>query len=293
MVTRIFLLLALLAKLGACVLQSASQNPATRGLAASDASTRFLALCEQSSRERQVEAAFCRKISQKFFAGERASQAVTLVSPADLGAPALPIDARVDFAVFNDPNYLAGVAYCYFVFRGWVKPAELSPDDMGLRSSGFSILNEDLASYERWLERDPAGKGCREQVQKVSGVPVAPLSQLLKGKTALVGLNPIASVKNGHMSFQAVHDDLALTVNHERVHAYQVLCPALEAWGQQKWKELPADEQAKFSVVYPCFNWADVKVAGREYVAFAFETKPLKILEHTKNCKITRLDTGP
>jgi hypothetical protein len=224
----------------------------------------------------------CRMFAEQ----QGAKNAVTIISPVDVGAPALAVDSKVQFLVFNDPNYLAGMAYCYFAFRGWIDAEKFSPDDIVLASSGFSILNEDIASYKKWLEANASGKKCRARVEKESGVPVTDLAAALKGYAAIVGINPLASVKSGKLGFEPIHDEMRLTVNHERIHAYQVLCPNLEAWGQKKWKELPAEEQAKFPLVYPSYNWKDLKVAGREYVAYSFEGKPLRISDHVGKCKI-------
>lgn len=209
-----------------------------------------------------------------------------MVQPADVGAPALNVDSTVNFVIFNDPNYLAGVSYCYFVFRGWIDPAKLSPDDEALNSSGFSILNEEISAYQNWLDKNETGKSCKARIEKDSGVPVANLKNLLGKHSALIGLNPLASVHTGHLSYSSVLDDLALTLNHERVHAYQVLCPDLEKWGQAQWNLLPQNEKDKFSVVYPAYNWKDLKIAGREYVAFSYEGKPTKLLERLNGCKI-------
>ncbi|MEO5666998.1 MAG: hypothetical protein ABIR96_02955 [Bdellovibrionota bacterium] len=246
----------------------------------------FLSLCTQTMEERGESAGFCKQFAQKFFGGAKAKNAVTIISPVDVGAPKMSVDPKVQYVIFNDPNYLVGVAYCYFVFRGWVDTTKVTPDSIALSSSGFSILNEDITAYQKWITSDNAGQSCRALVEKESGVPTTNLAQVLGGHAAFIGLNPLASVKNGHIGFDEIHDDLRLTMNHERIHAFQVLCPTLEAWGQQMWKELAPEEQAKFPVVYPSYNWKDLKVAGREYVAFSFETKPLKISEHVGKCKL-------
>jgi hypothetical protein len=264
----------------------ACSTPAPSRAPDSEARSDFLSLCSSFASAQGADAAFCSRLNSKFFAETQKGAAVALVNPSDVGAPVMSVDSKVRFVVFHDPNYFPGVAYCYFAYRSWIDPQKMSPDAVALASSGFSILNENIEAYQTWLDVNPEGRRCRELVQKESGVPVTDLRPLLKEHAALVGLNPLASVKNGHLSYQAVIDDLKLTLNHERIHAYQVLCPELEKWGQKMWSALPQEEQDKFGIVYPAYNWKDPKVAGREYVAFSFENKPLRISDHVGNCKV-------
>ena len=79
-------------------------------------------------------------------------------------------------------------------------------------------------------------------------------------------------------------EDLALTLNHERIHAFQVLCPQFEKWGQAKWKALSAPEKQKVKAAHPGYNWEDLKIAGREYAAFQLENQPQSLPQVVGPC---------
>lgn len=230
-------------------------------------------------------AAVCAEVSRKFFPTGGTSDTAPF-EPSRVGAPSFEIDRRIQYIVFDDPNFLPGVAYCYFVFQGWIDPARVSPDFIGLASTGFSVLNERIAEYQKWLNGSAAGKACRRRVERESGVPVTDLDESIKGYAAIIGLNPLASIKNGALTLRAVTEDMALTLNHERIHAYQVLCPDFERWGQAEWTRLPAAQKRKFVAKYSSYNWNDLKVAGREYAAFTLESKPREVLKLVGRCAL-------
>ncbi|MEK6706226.1 MAG: hypothetical protein AABZ06_10595 [Bdellovibrionota bacterium] len=244
----------------------------------------FLSLCNITLKE-GPGGTVCKRINQTFFS-ENSTKDLTSVTPSQVKAPAMSIDRKIQFIVFNDPNYLPGMAYCYFVFRKWIDPALVSPDTLGLASSGFSILNEDIKKYQDWIANKEAGKACRKRLEKESGVPITNLEISLKGYVAIIGLNPFASVSSKGADFDAVMADLSLTLNHERIHAYQVLCPDFEKWGQRQWMIQTAAEKARVQKMYPAYSWSDVKIAGREYAAFKLEAKPESVLGLLGSCRI-------
>ena len=100
----------------------------------------FLSLCKVSLQETPGSAPVCEKLNQQLFSNGT-SKELNSISPQQVGAPAMPIDKKISFIAFNDPNHVAGAAYCYFVFRKWIDPTQMSPDQLGLSSSGFSVLN--------------------------------------------------------------------------------------------------------------------------------------------------------
>lgn len=257
----------------------AQSQPANTQNGASD----FLSLCREISHD--DGSAVCGKIAAKFFPKDKAREPTLPVTPAQVGAPSLNIDKKIQYLVFNDANFMSSVAYCYFVFRGWLNPAQVSPDNLGLQSTGFSILNEHIDPYQKWLKTD-RGKACAKRVESESQVPVTDLKTSLEGYVALIGLNPLASVATGSPGYEGVMKDMLLTVNHERIHAYQVLCPKFDAWSREQWKSTSAAEKKKIAAKYNAYNWNDLQVAGREFVAFAMEDEPEKVLKLIGSCKI-------
>lgn len=245
----------------------------------------FLSLCKATFSLTPEKLPVCDDIHQKFFS-KSAGQDIASVKPEDLKAKASPIDGKVEFLVFNDPNYLPAIAYCYFVYRNWISPTTFSPDDMGMNASGFSILNEDLKKYQTWLVSATEGKKCKERVERESQVSVVNLEETLKNKVALIGLNPYASLHQPNPTTESVMQEMLLTLNHERIHAYHVACPSFEKWSIAEWEKLPGAKKSEYSKKYPSYNWTIPKIAGREYIGFLFEGNPEAINPHIAKCKL-------
>jgi hypothetical protein len=245
----------------------------------------FLNLCKTTLKDQPQSLPLCETIHKKFFSENKTLDLVK-VTPKEVGAPASPLDDKIQFFMFNDPNYLSGIAYCYFVYRNWISSSETGPDALAMTASGFSILNEDIPAYQKWIKSSSEGKKCKARVEKESEVSVADLEISLAGRVALIGLNPYASIQNPNSTAESVMDEMKLTVNHERIHAYQVACPEFEKWSIKEWEKLPFATKNEYIKKYPSYTWSLSKVAGREYIAFLYEKTPEKIGEHVKNCKI-------
>lgn len=245
----------------------------------------FLSLCKTTLAAKPQSLPLCETVNQKLFS-KNATSDITAISPADLSAPSTPIDGKIQFIAFNDPNYLAGIAYCYFVFRNWISPTAVSPDALGMSASGFSILNEDLKKYQSWINTSVEGKKCKGSVEKEAQVSVVNLEESFKGKVALIGLNPYAAIHADNATAESVLAEMKLTINHERIHAYQVACPEFEKWSIKEWEKLSVKEKNVYIKKYPSYNWSITKIAGREYIGFLYEGSPEKADEHIKKCKI-------
>ncbi len=252
---------------------------------AADVPSDFLSLCKATLQYNQKALPLCETIHTKYFSKNKTSD-ISPFLPQDLGAQPSSIDSKVQFFIFNDPNYLAGVAYCYFVFRNWISSSELSPDGLSTSASGFSILNEKINDYQKWLLKSPEGLKCKARVEKESEVTVANLEISLKGKVALIGLNPYAAIQGPDVTLESVEKEMLLTVNHERIHAYHVACPQFEKWSIKEWEKLPSAKKNEYIKKYPSYTWSIPQVAGREYIGFLFESTPEKIKDHIKGCKI-------
>lgn len=245
----------------------------------------FLSLCNATFEHQKEKLPMCKEINDKFFA-KGGSNDITNIRPADLKAKDTPIDSKIEFLVFNDPNYVPAIGYCYFVYRNWVSPTTFSPDDMGMNASGFSILNEELKSYQTWLKNNAEGKKCQKRVETDSQVSVVNLEETLKNKVALIGLNPYATLHTENPTTESVLSEMQLTVNHERIHAYQVACPDFEKWSISEWEKLPTAKKNEYIKKYPSYNWTIPKIAGREYIGFLFEATPEKINPYVAKCKL-------
>jgi hypothetical protein len=252
---------------------------------AADTPSDFSSLCKATLQNNPTSLPLCETISKKFFVGEK-NKDIAGIKPSDVNAPASPIDDKIQFFMFNDPNYLSGIAYCYFVYRNWISSSEVSPDQLAMSASGFSILNEDLKAYQNWVNTRPEGLKCKARVEKEAEVSVANLEVSLKGAIALIGLNPYASIQTPNPTIDSVMNEMKLTINHERIHAYQVACPEFEKWSEKEWSKLPFVKKNEYIKKYPSYTWSISKVAGREYIAFLYEGTPEKITKHVKNCKL-------
>ncbi len=253
--------------------------------AGSEPASDFLSLCKTTLQNNPKSLPLCETIHQKYFATNK-TQDIAAITPAQVGAIATPIDDKIQFFMFNDPNYLSGIAYCYFVYRNWISPSEIGPDALAMSATGFSILNEDIKAYQKWLTTQTAGKNCKARVEKEAEVSVADLELSLKGRVALIGLNPYASIHTPDSTAETVTKEMALTINHERIHAYQVACPDFEKWSIKEWEKLPSTKKNEYIKKYPSYTWSIPKIAGREYIGFLYESTPEKINDLVKNCKI-------
>lgn len=251
---------------------------------AADADSNFHNLCKVTLQNNSKALPVCETIYQKFFVKNNTSDIVN-IQPSDVGAPASPIDSKVQFFIFNDPNFVSGMAYCYFVYRNWISPSSVSPDTLAMSASGFSILNEEISSYQKWLVSAVEGKKCKASVEKEAEVSVANLENALKGKVALIGLNPYSLINSPDVTSDSVMKEMTLTVNHERIHAYQVACPEFEKWSIKEWEKLPFATKNAYIKKYPSYTWSIPKVAGREYIAFLFENAPENVGQHISKCK--------
>jgi hypothetical protein len=246
----------------------------------------FLNLCKTHFKDDSARIDTCERVNKVLFSGVTSKEASTLTTPEKIGATAMPVDKKVLFMALNDPNYMPALVYCYSVYHHWINPTQISPDALGMLSSGVSILNEQLSKYQTWLNTSSEGKSCRTLVEKESGLPVSNLEDSLKGYAAMIVLNPYAVIRNHGNDYNLAMDELRLTMNHERIHAYHVLCPQFEKSELAKWVKLSQPEKNKFIEKFPNYNWNDLKTAGREYSAFTLETSPDAISGLVKTCKI-------
>ncbi len=251
---------------------------------AADADSNFYNLCKVTLQNNSKALPVCETVYQKFFVKNNTSDIVN-IQPSDVGAPASPIDSKVQYFIFNDPNFVSGMAYCYFVYRNWISPTAVTPDALAMSASGFSILNEEIPAYQKWLLTAAEGKKCKATVEREAEVSVANLETALKGKVALIGLNPYALINSPDATSDSVMKEMALTVNHERIHEYQVSCPEFEKWSIKEWEKLPFGTKNAYIKKYPSYTWSIPKVAGREYIAFLYETAPANVGEHITKCK--------
>lgn len=245
----------------------------------------FLNLCKATLAHKAQALPLCEEIHKKFFSQNKNNDIAPL-NLEDLKVESSPIDQKIQYFIFNDPNYLSGFAYCYFVYRNWISPTQISPDQLGISATGFSILNEEIQQYQKWLSEKVEGKKCKDRVEKEAQVTVANLEIWLKGKAALIGLNPFASIQIENPTLEKVLEEMKVTVNHERIHAYHVTCPEFEKWSIDQWDKLPSNEKNQYVKKYPSYTWTIPKIAGREYIGFKYESSPEKLQEFIKNCKI-------
>lgn len=246
----------------------------------------FINLCKSHFKGDAARIDTCERVNKVLFQGITSKEASTLTSPQKINAIEMSVDKKILFMALNDPNYLPALVYCYSVYHHWINPNQISPDALGMLSSGVSILNENLAQYQKWLNNSPDGKSCRVLVEKESGLPISNLEDSLKGYIAMIVLNPYAVIRNNGTDFNMAMDELRVTLNHERIHAYQVLCPQFEKSEEAKWIKLSPADKNIFIQKYPNYNWNDLKTAGREYSAFTLEANPLSLSALVKSCKI-------
>lgn len=247
-----------------------------------DGSSDFLSLCKLTIKDANKDV-FCSGVNDVLFKNN-SKDIISYVTPAQIGVTSLPLDSKIDYIAFNDPNALNGVAYCYFVYKNWISMSKISPDLLGTSATGFSILKEDLKSYQEWLNTSNIASECKGLVQKESEVTVSNLESYLKDKIAIIGINPYAIIQTPNIDLNKVVEDIRITVNHERIHAYQASCPELEKWSLDQWKALPVKEKNQYINKHPTYTWSIPKVAGREYIGYKYENNFSEIEARLKSC---------
>ncbi len=246
----------------------------------------FLSLCKTHFKDDSARIQTCEKINDLLFKGLGPKDSSAITSPEKVNAPLMNIDKKILFMALNDPNYLPSLVYCYSVYNHWIDPLQISPDTLGTISSGVSILNENLPAYQKWLNKSIEGKSCRKQVEKDSQLPVTNLEDSLRGYVAMIVLNPFAVIGSTGTSYESALEELRLTINHERIHAYHVLCPQFEKNEKDKWIKLSQTEKNVFINKYPNYNWKDSQTSVREFSAFSLENAPDSLISLVKACKI-------
>lgn len=251
----------------------------TSSLKASDSD--FLSLCKVTIKS--ADKTLCSEVQSKLFKGKE-TQSIVYISPDAVGAPALSLDNKIDYIAFNDPNLMSGVAYCYFVYKNWISMTKMSPDLLGMSATGFSILQEDLKDYQKWLSSSNEATKCKDYVKKESEVTVSNLETYLKGKVAIIGLNPFASINVENPTLESTLKDMKVTIVHERIHAYQATCKSFDDWSMKEWQALPVKEKNQYINKYPTYTWSIPKVAAREYIGFKYEENLQGLETYLKAC---------
>ena len=239
----------------------------------------FLGDCAALAAKRGADTTLCPGIKSTFFArGEENPP----LAPAAIGAPPLPVDSTTKIIAVSNPRFLSHLAYCYFEFRGWFDPKSLSPEEFAAAATGFAILQGEVYGYADWLQ-SAAGASCRERVKAFTANEPDDLTGTMKDITALIALNPLAALKAGR-SLEDIRNEAQLTLNHERIHVLQVLCPALDSLASRQWKELPPSGREEMKRRYPAYDWANPVVAARENLALRYETHPRDVLSLAPGC---------
>ena len=238
--------------------------------------TTYFKVCMEQSGSNEL----CRIIAKTFF---KDNSEIQEFSPSLVDAPRFPIDSKIRFLAFNDPNQISAMAYCYFVFRRWFDPSSLSPKQLAMGANGFALLEKELKGYSKWLIDSEKGKSCIKQLKSNLSLTPIDLDKEMEGYISIIAINPIAGsrLKNA----EAVLKDTKLTINHERIHAIHVSCEKIDKQAQDYWKKLSPEKKAELARTHTNYNWDDEIVAVREAFAFKFEKDPQAILELSKNCE--------
>lgn len=223
----------------------------------------------------------CEATRQRFFPKRFPFREIT---PEVVGAAALPIDPKVRLLAFQNPRIFAALGYCYFLSRGWIEDTDITPASFATGVGGFAILSDELHEYNSWVRTNP-GKNCRAKVLSEVGYPVADLAGEFRGAISLIALNP-ASLVRGKTAVDEVLAEAKLTVNHERIHAFQALCEEFQDWSELEWGALKEPGRKLVREKHPGYAWSNPFIAAREYIAFRYEQKPAEALLFLGDCKL-------
>lgn len=242
----------------------------------------FLSLCKEILSEpgAKADANICPSVREFFFSSDAASAELRLDA---FGAPALPSDAVTQMRLYQDPRVFVASGYCYFSSRGWIDE-NMTPGLFGKFVVGFSVVAGETTEYAKWIAT-PAGLACKKLVEKETGEAVPDFADVLRDKRAWVALNPVALL-HGKAKLEEITKEAALTLNHERIHVLQGVCPEFQEWSALDWEAVKEPERAKIRAQHPSYAWEDPEIGAREYVAFRFEKNPREILKYLGGCAL-------
>lgn len=232
----------------------------------------FYAKCLEQVEFNNLNSIYCKKLMRQFPILQSSKDVLAVTAEQIKGAVSLPIDDEVTILLTLNPDFLAHLSYCYFQFRGWFDPKELGPSDLSRVASGLAILREELDGYDNWLGSKDGVK-CQERVE--SNVMIHdPLkfsfNDIFEHSAALIAINPLVEIQSGR-SVEEVIKQMALTLNHERIHILQALCPELDKYAHHLWENLSSNEKERVIENYPVYDWSNPLIAAREYLALKYE----------------------
>ena len=226
----------------------------------------------------KAPAAFCEALGKRVFNN---SSPIQEFSPHDFEVLDYPTDSGTLFLKLYAPKFASAIGYCYFVSKGRIDPGKIDPHVFSLNVHGFAISSADLPAYETWLRTVDGGK-CRQKVEHSVGLAVVDLKDHLKNKVGIVALNPLGMVK-ATADLNHVMNEMRLTLNHERIHILQTVCPALNDFVDEAWDKLDPAGKADFRKRVSTST--DQQVILREYLAYTYENDPSPLFDKVKKCK--------
>jgi hypothetical protein len=183
-------------------------------------------------------------------------------------APKLPIDAKIQVRLVNDPKEMVANYYCLSRFAGLIPEKGFEADLFAYAVQAVSFEKVSEKPYRQWLS-SPPGKRCLKEIAALK----------IENKVAdlqlpyLIVLNPIAFLESG------ADDDFASAAvratNYERLHAVFT-----EERAEEKvlalWNILTPGEQQQFKSEHPDAAEKDKTVLAREFFSTTFEQSPQK-----------------
>lgn len=204
---------------------------------------------------------------------------VTEISASEVNSPAMQFDKDTEIRLYHSAKEITTDAYCYFTFKKYLGDGSIDPKTFGEVISGFSILAQDLPTYQSWIKSN-LGSSCVQRVQADVGTTPSDLSSL-KGKS-LVALFPLGAFQPG-MSLDDLKKEITVTLNHERIHLLENYCMGFEDLQNDFYQNADPQEVLAYSQKFPSYDWNDSTIAAKEYMAFKFEDRPLD-LQKNLNC---------
>lgn len=201
------------------------------------------------------------------------------IEATDVSSPTMHYDDHTVIRLYDSANAITRDSYCYFIFKKYLGDGSIDPKTFGEVVSGFSILAKEIPTYRAWLKSN-LGASCDQRVKSAIGVSSSDLT-FLEGKS-LVALYPLGAFQPG-MTIDALKMEVAITLNHERIHLLENYCQGFESYQDDYYAQANPQEIAQMAEKFPSYDWSDPVVAAKEFMAFTFESNPTEI-ENTLNC---------
>jgi len=187
--------------------------------------------------------------------------------------PPLGIDHKTVFFEAENPKSLINRTYCYFIYQKVIRFESLPIDQFPFSVMGASMASKTFEEYKLWLSSSKNGKLCTKIVKLFTGQEPSP-PNLPHGIAFMLVINPIGALTGGIPSLK---DNLALDINHERLHAIFADNTVVKGKIKEEWNNLSKEEQEQFKTTHTSYDFKNEETLLKEYFSYTRQNNPRQL----------------